>query len=70
MTHVLVSALWYLGRGTGIGALVMLTLSLCLGIITRSGRRVPGLSRFALADLHRTAAVTGTGLIAVVTKVC
>lgn len=65
MTHVLVSALWYLGRGTGIGALVMLTLSLCLGIITRSGRRVPGLSRFALADLHRTAAVTGTGLIAV-----
>jgi sulfoxide reductase heme-binding subunit YedZ len=57
-------ALWALGRGTGIVALVMLTLSLVLGIVTRSGRPVPGLGRFGVADVHRTAALTGTGLIA------
>jgi sulfoxide reductase heme-binding subunit YedZ len=64
MTHALSSALWYLGRGTGVGALVLLTLSVCLGIITRSGRRLPGLPRFALTDLHKTAALTATGLLA------
>lgn len=65
MTHTLVTALWYLGRGTGVGALLLLTLSVCLGIVTRSGRRVPGLSRFALNDLHKTAALTATGLLGV-----
>ncbi len=64
MSATLTSALWYLGRGTGIGALVLLTLAVCLGILTRSGRRLPGLPRFALADLHRTASLTGSGLIA------
>jgi len=58
-------ALWALGRGTGIVALVMFTLALVLGIVTRSGRPVPGLGRFGAADLHRTAALTGTGLIGV-----
>ncbi len=33
-------ALWALGRGTGITALVFLTISSALGIATRSGRRV------------------------------
>lgn len=65
MTHALVTAMWYLGRGTGVGALALLTLSVCLGIITRSGRRLPGLSRFALSDLHKTAALTATGLLGV-----
>lgn len=58
------SALWDLGRGTGVVALVMFTLSLVLGIVARSGRRVPGLGRFGTSDLHRTAALTGTGLVA------
>jgi sulfoxide reductase heme-binding subunit YedZ len=65
MTHTLITALWYLGRGTGVGALVLLTLSVCLGIITRSGRRMRVLPRFALNDLHKTAALTATGLLAV-----
>lgn len=65
MTHTLITALWYLGRGTGVAALVLLTLSVCLGIVTRSGRRLPGLPRFALTDLHKTAALTATGLLAV-----
>ncbi len=58
-------ALWDLGRGTGIVALVMFTITLVLGILTRSGRSVPGLGRFGAADVHRTAALTGTALVAV-----
>jgi methionine sulfoxide reductase heme-binding subunit len=66
LTHAdLVSALWALGRGTGIVALVLFTVSIVLGIVSRSGRRVPGLGRFGTSDLHRTAALTGTGLVAV-----
>ena len=58
-------ALWALGRGTGIVALVMFTITLVLGIVTRSGRSVGGLGRFGVADIHRTAALTGVGLVAV-----
>jgi sulfoxide reductase heme-binding subunit YedZ len=57
-------ALWALGRGTGITALAFLTLSLGLGIATRSGRRLAALPRFAVADVHRFAALAGTLLIA------
>lgn len=57
-------ALWALGRGTGIVALVLFTITLVLGIVTRSGRPVPGLGRFGAADVHRTAALTGTALVA------
>ncbi len=58
-------ALWALGRGTGIVALVMFTVALVLGITSGSGRPLPGLGRFAATDLHRTAALTGTALIAI-----
>lgn len=57
-------ALWAFGRGTGIVALAMFTVSIVLGIVTRSGRPLPGLGRFGAADLHRTAALTGTALVA------
>jgi methionine sulfoxide reductase heme-binding subunit len=56
-------ALWALGRGTGVVALVMFTVSMVLGIASRSGRPIPGLGRFGFTDLHRTAALTGTALI-------
>jgi methionine sulfoxide reductase heme-binding subunit len=59
------SALWDLGRGTGVVALTMFTISLVLGIVARSGRRVAGLGRFGVSDLHRTAALTGAGLVVV-----
>ena len=52
-------ALWALGRGTGITALGFLTVSLALGIATRSGRPLLMLPRFAVADVHRFAALTG-----------
>ena len=65
MSAALTAALWYLGRGTGIVALVMFTLAVVLGILNRSGRSVPWLSRFAVTDLHKTAALTGVTLVAV-----
>ena len=65
MSAILTSALWYLGRGTGVAALLMLTLSVVLGITTRSGRPALGLSRFGVADLHKTASLTGAGLVLV-----
>jgi predicted ferric reductase len=57
-------ALWALGRGTGITGLAFLTLSLALGIATRSGRPLLILPRFAVADIHRFAALAGTLLVA------
>jgi sulfoxide reductase heme-binding subunit YedZ len=59
----LASAYWAFGRGTGVVALVLFTISLVLGIVARSGRGVRGLGRFGISDLHRTAALTGTGLV-------
>jgi sulfoxide reductase heme-binding subunit YedZ len=59
------SAFWALGRGTGVVALVLFTASLVLGIVARSGRRLPWLGRFGTSDLHRSAALTGTGLVLV-----
>ena len=56
-------ALWALGRGSGLVALVLFTVALVLGVTTRSGRPVPGLGRTGVADVHRTAALTGTGLV-------
>lgn len=56
-------ALWALGRGTGITALAFLTISVALGIATRSGRPLQGLPRFAVADVHRFAALAGTLLV-------
>lgn len=64
MSAVADQAFWALGRGTGVVALVMFTISLVLGIVARSGRQVRGVGRFGINELHRTAALTGTGLIA------
>ena len=58
-------ALWALGRGTGVVALVMFTVTIVLGILGRSGRSVAGLGRFGVNEVHRTAALTGTTLVGV-----
>ena len=60
---VIDQALWALGRGTGITALAFMTVSLFLGIATRSGRPLVVLPRFAVADVHRFAALAGTLLV-------
>jgi methionine sulfoxide reductase heme-binding subunit len=57
-------ALWALGRGTGITALFFMTVSVFLGIATRSGRPLLALPRFAVADIHRFAALSGAVLVA------
>lgn len=63
-TQALDAALWAWGRGTGIAALALFTLSLLLGILGRSGRSWRLFGRVGVSDLHRTAALTGTGLVA------
>jgi sulfoxide reductase heme-binding subunit YedZ len=51
------STLWYISRGTGLVSLMLLTLVVVLGVLTRGGRPMPGLPRFAVAGLHRNAAL-------------
>jgi sulfoxide reductase heme-binding subunit YedZ len=65
MSATFTTALWDLGRGAGVAALVSFTISIVLGIATRSGRDALGLGRFGLNEVHRTAALTGVGLVAV-----
>ncbi|MCX4095802.1 ferric reductase-like transmembrane domain-containing protein [Nocardia sp. alder85J] len=57
-------ALWAFGRGTGLVALVLLTVALVAGIAARSGRAVV-LPRAGLAEFHRGAALSATILVAV-----
>ena len=59
------SALWVLGRGTGVVALVLLTVSVCLGITVRSRKVLGPVPRFGVTELHRTASLTASGLIGV-----
>lgn len=56
-------ALWYLGRGTGVMALVLLTAAVTAGILTWSGRTVAGVPRFAIAAVHRNAGLIATVLL-------
>ena len=53
-------ALWYFARGSGVVALVLLTVVVALGIGARSGRPAFGLPRFAVQLLHRNAALLAT----------
>ena len=56
-------ALWMFGRGTGLVALLLLTVSLVLGVLTSSRRQVAGLPRYGVTAVHRTASLTATTLI-------
>jgi methionine sulfoxide reductase heme-binding subunit len=58
-------ALWYLGRGTGLMALLLLGVSTALGIATSTGRALPGLPRFAMTALHRNASMTAVAFLTV-----
>jgi methionine sulfoxide reductase heme-binding subunit len=59
------TALWVLGRGTGVAAVLLLTAAVVLGLLTRSGRPVAGLQRFAVQLVHRDVALTATVFVAV-----
>lgn len=57
MSAGVTDALWYFGRGGGVVSLVLLSLSVVLGILSRSGRPLAGLPRFGVAAVHRRAAL-------------
>ncbi len=50
-------AMWAFGRVSGVVALILFTISVILGIITRSGRPLPGLPRFSISLVHRNVAL-------------
>jgi sulfoxide reductase heme-binding subunit YedZ len=50
-------AFWYIARGSGAVALMLLTVVVALGIGQRSGRSFAGMSRLAVASVHRSAAL-------------
>jgi methionine sulfoxide reductase heme-binding subunit len=58
------TTLWYVGRGSGVISLVLLTVVVALGIGARSGRTPFGLPRFAVNLLHRNAALTAIVFLA------
>ena len=58
-------ALWYLGRGTGVMALLLLTAAVAAGVLTWSGRTVAGVPRFAVAVVHRNAGLIATVLLVI-----
>jgi methionine sulfoxide reductase heme-binding subunit len=65
MTASSTAALWYLSRGTGVVTMVLLTIVVILGVLTRGGRTLPGLPRFAVAGLHRNASLLALGFLVV-----
>jgi methionine sulfoxide reductase heme-binding subunit len=59
------SALWYLARGSGLAALVILTLNMVLGIVTSVRWTSPRWPRFVIEMLHRNSSLVAFGLIVV-----
>jgi predicted ferric reductase len=60
MTPLLASSspvLWFTTRATGTVAVVLLTASVVLGILTTTRASAPGVPRFALSELHRRVAI-------------
>ncbi|MCL2516218.1 MAG: ferric reductase-like transmembrane domain-containing protein [Microbacteriaceae bacterium] len=53
-------AMWAFGRASGVVALVLMTVSIVIGITTRSGRPLPGMPRFSVQLVHRNAALLAT----------
>jgi methionine sulfoxide reductase heme-binding subunit len=59
------NAAWYAARGTGVVALIMLSIVMVLGIGSRSGRPAFGLPRFAVNLVHRNASLLAVVLLAI-----
>jgi len=59
------SVYWYLTRGSGVVALVLLTVSIVLGIVSTIRWSASGLPRFAIAGLHRTLTLLAIVFVAV-----
>lgn len=59
------AALWALGRGAGVVLLVLMSLAMVLGLLTRSGRTALGLPRFAVTLVHRNASLLAVAFLVV-----
>ena len=59
------TAFWYASRATGIVALLLLTVVFVLGITVYGKVRLPGLPKFATADLHRNISLLAVAFVAV-----
>jgi sulfoxide reductase heme-binding subunit YedZ len=59
------SPVWYVARGSGLAALVVLTVSMLLGIITSVRWTNPRWPRFVIELVHRNSSLLAFGLIAV-----
>jgi len=57
--------LWYLTRGTGVVALLLLTASVVLGVTTTLGARLRRWPRFAVAGVHRNLTLLAIAFVAV-----
>lgn len=57
--------LWYLTRGSGIVAMVLLTVGVVLGVVTTLRVSAPGWPRFLLAELHRNLSYLVLGVLVV-----
>jgi predicted ferric reductase len=58
-------ALWYLTRGTGIVALILLTITMALGLAQVGQLVRPGLPRLLVSALHRNSSLLAVGLLCV-----
>lgn len=56
--------LWYATRGTGVVALLLLTASLFLGVLSSARWRTPKLPRFLVGTLHRNLALLAIAFVA------
>jgi Ferric reductase like transmembrane component len=57
--------LWYLTRGTGVVALLLLTASVLLGVTTTLGVKLRRWPRFAVAGMHRNLTLLAIAFVAV-----
>ena len=59
------SPFWFVTRGTGAIALVLLTLSISLGVVNVRRTRIGDMPRFALDSVHRSASLLAVTFLAV-----
>jgi sulfoxide reductase heme-binding subunit YedZ len=59
------SAYWYLTRGSGVVALLLLTVGLVLGVMGPTGFRTIRLPRFAVSGLHRNVTLLALAFVVV-----
>jgi methionine sulfoxide reductase heme-binding subunit len=57
--------LWFLTRGLGVGALLLLTASIALGVLTTARWRSPKWPRFVTAGLHRNLTLLAIGFVVI-----